>query len=78
MPRPKKARHCEGKFCRKAFKPTGVPLQKLRQIILHRDELEALRLCDKEGLIQEQAGKRMGVSRGTVQRLLTAARKKSG
>ena len=76
LPRPKKARHCEAKFCRNAFKPTGTPLQKLRQIPLHRDELEVLRLCDMEGLFQEEAGKRMGVSRGTVQRMLTSARKK--
>lgn len=35
-----------------------------------------LRLCDFEGLLQVQAGERMGVSRGTVQRLLTSARRK--
>ena len=39
------------------------------------DEFEAVRLCDSEGLDQEEAGRRMGVSRGTVQRLLYAARK---
>jgi predicted DNA-binding protein (UPF0251 family) len=38
------------------------------------DELEALRLCDLEGLDQESAGERMGVSRGTVQRLLKSGR----
>ena len=45
--------------------------------MLFRDELEALRLCDMEGLFQEQAGERMGVSRGTVQRLLASARQKT-
>jgi predicted DNA-binding protein (UPF0251 family) len=40
------------------------------------DELEALRLCDLEGHDQATAGKRMGVSRGTVQRLLAAGRGK--
>ncbi len=39
-------------------------------------ELEALRLCDLEGLDQEEAGRRMGVSRGTVQRLLKEGRAK--
>ena len=63
-------------MCGKAFKPTGVPMEDLRRILLQRDELEALRLCDREGLIQEVAGQHMGVSRGTVQRLLTSARKK--
>jgi predicted DNA-binding protein (UPF0251 family) len=44
--------------------------------ILHlgEDELEALRLCDVEGLHQALAGDRMGVSRGTVQRLLKSGR----
>jgi predicted DNA-binding protein (UPF0251 family) len=40
-------------------------------------ELEALRLVDLEGLSQEEAGERMGVSRGTVWRLLQSARKKT-
>jgi predicted DNA-binding protein (UPF0251 family) len=49
----------------------------LEEIRLYRDELEVLRLCDLEGLVQEEAGQRMGVSRGTVQRLLASARKKT-
>jgi len=76
-PRPKKVRRCEGNFCGRAFKPTGTPLINLRQITLFRDELEALKLCDYEGLFQEQAGEKMGVSRGTVQRILTSARRKT-
>ncbi|MCI5137775.1 MAG: DUF134 domain-containing protein [Candidatus Electrothrix sp. AR1] len=75
-PRLKKKRCCEGDFCGQAFKPVGLPLRKLDQIMLYRDELEAFKLCDFEGLTQEQAGERMGVSRGTIQRLLTGARKK--
>jgi predicted DNA-binding protein (UPF0251 family) len=70
-------RRCEGSFCGRAFKPTGTPLNELTPIALHRDELEALRLCDVEGLTQEEAGQRMGVSRGTVQRIITGARKKT-
>lgn len=76
MPRPKKQRHCQLNLCGRAFKPTGKPLRELRRIILQRDELEVLKLCDLEGLFQEQAGERMGVSRGTVQRILTNARRK--
>ena len=45
-------------------------------INLAQDELEALHLCDGEGMTQEEAGVCMGVSRGTVQRLLAAARNK--
>ena len=45
-------------------------------IVLEHDELEALYLCDGQDLHQEGAGERMGVSRGTVQRLLAQGRKK--
>jgi predicted DNA-binding protein (UPF0251 family) len=76
-PRPKKIRKCQGQFCGKSFKPTGTALVYLKQIPLHHDELEALRLCDKEGLTQEEAGKSMGVSRGTIQRIITIARQKT-
>ncbi len=76
MARPKKTRLCEGIVCGKAFKPTRLPMSELKQVDLYYDEVEALRLCDLEGLTQEQAGKQMGVSRGTVQRILTTARKK--
>jgi uncharacterized protein len=48
----------------------------LDRIELFRDELEALRLCDRDGLTQEEAGKFMGVSRGTIQRIVATARKK--
>jgi uncharacterized protein len=58
------------------FKPAGRPLNMLGQVVLGRDELEALVLCDRDGLTQEQAGESMGVSRGTVQRLVSGARRK--
>jgi predicted DNA-binding protein (UPF0251 family) len=76
MSRNKKPRHCEGEVKGGAYKPTGIPLGKVRKVTLHRDELEVLRLCDRDGLTQEEAGERMGVSRGTVQRILSSARKK--
>jgi predicted DNA-binding protein (UPF0251 family) len=75
-PRYKKPRFCECKFRGKAFKPTGIPMSEVERISLTRDELEALKLCDLDDLTQEDAGARMGVSRGTVQRILSAARKK--
>ena len=48
----------------------------LEHITIYRDELEALRLCDHEGMTQEQAGRSMGISRGTIQRLLMRGREK--
>lgn len=43
---------------------------------LQIDELEALRLCDFEGMEQEVAAHSMNISRGTLQRILYAARRK--
>ena len=51
-------------------------MTKLRKIHLLRDELETLKLCDMEEMTQEEAGRKMGISRGTVQRMLTRARQK--
>ena len=58
------------------MKPAGVPTRALTKIVLEIDEFEALRLCDGEGLSQAEAGNRMGISRGTVQRLVTCGRNK--
>jgi predicted DNA-binding protein (UPF0251 family) len=46
----------------------------LQLLSLGEDELEALRLCDLEGLDQTSAGERMGISRGTVQRMVKNGR----
>jgi len=53
------------------------PQQSPELIFIEPAELEALRLVDLEGLSQEEAGERMGVSRGTVWRLVQSARKKT-
>ena len=45
-------------------------------IYLDLAEAEVLRLVDIDGLYQEQAGLKMGISRGTVWRLLASARMK--
>jgi len=76
MPRPRKPRLCGCASDCRGFRPTGVPMPMVERIMLDHAELEALRLCDLEGLTQEQAGERMGVSRGTVQRTVKAARAK--
>lgn len=45
-------------------------------IELEADELEAMRLCDKENKSQIEAAEAMHISRGTVQRLLASGRYK--
>jgi predicted DNA-binding protein (UPF0251 family) len=57
------------------YKPAGVPLDGLSQVLLLAEELEALRLTDLEGLAQSQAAEQMSVSRSTFQRMLERARR---
>lgn len=40
------------------------------------DELEAIRLTDLEGMYQEAAAERMGISRPTLSRIIESARRK--
>jgi len=75
-PRYKKPRFCGCQLKGKAFKPTGISMIDVEKIILYDDEIEALKLCDLDGFSQNEAGKRMGISRGTIQRLLSNAREK--
>jgi predicted DNA-binding protein (UPF0251 family) len=72
----KKGRQCRRLGGRRGFKPMGIPAHFLETQVLGLDEFEALRHCDLEGRMQSEAGEAMGVSRGTVQRLLVAARAK--
>jgi uncharacterized protein len=58
------------------FKPRGVPMSALETVQLGLDELEAVRLADLEGLYQEAAAEKMGVSRQTFGNIVAAARKK--
>ena len=58
------------------FKPIGVESDKQNAVILTFEELEAVRLVDFEGLMQEEAAVQMGVSRKTLWNDLKSARKK--
>jgi predicted DNA-binding protein (UPF0251 family) len=55
------------------FKPRAVPMSVLEEVTLSVEELEALRLAHKEGLYQQAAAEKMGVSRATFGRVLDAA-----
>jgi predicted DNA-binding protein (UPF0251 family) len=54
----------------------GIPLDQLKTITLLHEELEALRLVDLEGHYQEVAAEEMSVSRSTLQRIVSEARRK--
>jgi uncharacterized protein len=58
------------------FKPRGIPLSMLEEVVLTVDECEAIRLADLDGLYQEQAAEKMGVSRPTFGRIIESAHKK--
>jgi len=58
------------------FRPAGAPRPGLEEIQLSLDEFEAIRLADGEGLYQEQAAERMGISRATFGRIVEAAHRK--
>ncbi len=58
------------------YKPRGIPLSALEEVVLTVDEFEAIRLTDLEGLYQADAAEKMSVSRQTLGRILESAHKK--
>ncbi|ALK09257.1 DUF134 domain-containing protein [Blastochloris viridis] len=74
MPRPHKVRIVREELPVRYFKPRGIPLTELDEVLLTVDGLEALRLADAEGLEHITAAELMGVSRPTFSRLLAGAR----
>ncbi|MCM8774840.1 MAG: DUF134 domain-containing protein [Candidatus Omnitrophica bacterium] len=74
--RPKKTRWVKCVPGERCFKPLCKPLRGLEKVSLTLDEFEAAHLCDLEGLEQEEIASRMKVSRSTVSRILSSARRK--
>ena len=58
------------------FKPRGISLDALEEVNLTLDELEAIRLADLGELYQENAAKKMNVSRQTFGNIINSAHKK--
>jgi uncharacterized protein len=76
MPRPKRCRRIGAAPGSTYFKPRGIPLSELDEVVLGVDEFEAIRLADFEGLYQELAAEKMSVSRQTFGRIVAAAHQK--
>ena len=76
MPRPVCCRRVGFMPGARYFKPMGIPMRMLEEIVLNIDELEAVRLADHEGLYQEQAAEKMRVSRPTFGRIIESAHRK--
>ncbi|MFH1967726.1 MAG: DUF134 domain-containing protein [Patescibacteria group bacterium] len=58
------------------FKPQGIPLRELEEVVLLPDELEAIKLYEVDGLEQIEASEKMKISQPTFARLLGSANKK--
>jgi len=76
MVRPHKERRIEQMPTVTHYKPAGIPLKNIDEIVLAFEEMEALRLADVEQLDQGAAAERMGISRPTFHRLINKAHQK--
>ena len=76
MPRPCRCRRIRCNPDVNYFKPRGIPLDMLEDVNLALDELEAIRLADWDGLYQEDAAKKMNISRQTFGNIINSAHKK--
>ena len=76
MPRPYKCRRVRCNPDTNYFKPKGIPIDLLDEVDLTMDELEAVRLADLEDKYQEDAAKKMNVSRQTFGNIIASAHKK--
>lgn len=73
MPRPCKCRRIRCDPAHTYFKPRGIPVTELDEVVLKLEELEAMRLADLEALYHEKAAEKMNISRQTFDRILLRA-----
>jgi predicted DNA-binding protein (UPF0251 family) len=76
LPRPLKCRFVGREPRFRFFKPRGVSLDELEEVVLTVDELESIRLADLEGFYQERAAGEMDVSRQTFGNIINSAHRK--
>jgi predicted DNA-binding protein (UPF0251 family) len=76
MPRPRKHRRVCCNPSSYYFKPRGIPMYELQEIVLDHDELESLRLADLLAYSHEKSAMEMKISRATFGRIVEVARKK--
>lgn len=76
MPRPRLYRRVAFRPDVTYFKPAGISMNQLDEVIITFDELEAVRLKDLQEFDQKESAERMRISQPTFHRLLITARKK--
>lgn len=73
MPRPAKYRRIDQPPIMKGFMPYGIPACKLETLVISFEEFESLKLVSHEMLPQEEAARRMAISRPTLTRIYNRA-----
>jgi predicted DNA-binding protein (UPF0251 family) len=76
VPRPFCSRRIAGRPAASIFKPIGIPVVDLEEVVMTLDEFEAVRLADLDGFYQDRAAKQMKVSRPTFGRIIDSAHRK--
>jgi len=76
MVRPCIRRRIRGRPHSSYFKPSGIRMIEIEEIVLTMPEFEAVRLIDLKEVSQEEAGKKMQISQPTLSRILKSGRKK--
>jgi len=76
VPRPFCCRRIAGRPAASIFKPIGISVIDLDEVVMTLDEFEAMRLADLDGLYQEQAAEQMSISRTTFSRIIDSAHRK--
>ena len=75
MPRPKRKRKIFSLPQAEGFKPFGAAINETEAVELLFEEYEAIKLADYHNLTQEEAAKKMNISRPTFTRIYEKARK---
>jgi len=76
MPRPFKDKIVKNDPIATHFKPSFIEAEYLNEVVITREEIEAIRLGDVEKMRQREAATAMGISQPTFYRLLNQCRKK--
>ncbi len=76
MPRPYKRRFVRAEPNVSYYKPRGIPIGTIAEVVLSMDEFEAIRVYDYQGLSQTEAAEQLKVSQTTIHRILKSAHSK--
>jgi predicted DNA-binding protein (UPF0251 family) len=76
MARPTKKRRIRCNPAAYYFKPRGIPLYQLQEVVMKSDKLETIRLADLEGFAHKEASVKMKISRATFGRIVKKAQNK--